>query len=210
MVNENIMYVLIEDVNTIHEETNIRITEIDDRVNESIALVTQGKMAMLPHLEELRIELWSKYTEENIKQLEKYIRDLSLVLVKVSSYKADLMKIKRRLEHLKRESDDPRIHTNYNHAPELIKLFNDTTKLWNRLNTSEEDLRREAWFNFINRIFLPYATIVSGAYWGLIYAEYIPLEKLNEILIWWTILLFLLYWGLLNWAKNPFKIEEQK
>jgi hypothetical protein len=203
----NPMLVLIEDMTEIHTKTDLHIREIDDEVNRSIAHVQQGKMAMLPHLEELRTKLWIMYTEKVIEKLEKFVKDLAYRLSKVSEYKKKINSIRREFQDLKKEMQDSRIIVNKTqNLSKIIDLFNQAASLWNDLVDNEDDLIRDAWINFLSKVYLPFAGVASAGYW-MIVQFILKWTSLTNILLVWAVILFLLYWALLQLARNPFKLE---
>lgn len=197
---------LIQDISDIHERTSLHINEIDDKVHKSIALVQQGKMEQLPHLEQLRVELWICYAAKSIEKIGKLIGDLSFRLVKVASYKKQINDIKRRFVNLKSETDDNRISGKGQYLVKIIGIFNECTSLWNTLVDNEEDLRREAWMSFLSKIFLPFAGVVSLAYWALAKLIF-GWNNTGNIILGWILVLFILYFLLLRWAENPFRLD---
>lgn len=205
----NAMGTLVLDLNDIHE-TGLYINELDNKINKSIALVHENKLDMFPNLEELRIELWIKYTEKNIEKVEKFIKDLSLRLVRVGDYKKKINEIRRKFNSIKTETQDYKISINAQDLPPIIALFNETTEIWNDLTDKEEDLRREAWINFLSKIYLPFVTVSLGIYWAILhFILQWNKDNLNNILFWGALIVVGLYFILIKLAKNPFKIEEE-
>lgn len=205
---KKIVVTLIKDINDIHEKTTLHINEIDDKVNKSIALLQENKISN-SHVEDLRIELWLKYTEKNIEKIEEFIKDLSLRLVKVGEYRKEINEIKRRFNSIKIETQNYKGLNNTLNVTKIAELFNETTKLWNKLGDNEEDMRRDAWFKFLSLLYLPFAIAVSGGYWVIIY-YILKWNNLNQILIVGGLILVGLYFLLIKWAKNPFKLENKE
>lgn len=200
---------LITDLNEIHEQTDLRIDELDDKVYKAIPLVQKG-IVNLDALKDLRLNLWIRYTEESIIEIEEFVKELSLRLVKVSQYKSSVNKIRRNFDKINNELNDFKILEKSNYFEDLIKLFQDSVNLWNDLVDNEEDLKREAWFKFLSLIYLPFCAFVSAVYWTIIKFFLESKDILGVVTIFWFFLLYLLYFFLFRWARNPFKIYDEE
>jgi hypothetical protein len=204
------MFQLIEDLERLHEDSNIHLNDIDAKVIKSISAVEKRTMALEPHLSKLRIELWLKYIEKVNNETEKFLIDLSSRFVKVKEYRTRLSKINRGLKRVK----DKLNYEKYNlpkHSASLETLFKESIELWNELVDSENDLKNEGWIKFLTLIYLPFAVIFSGGYWFVVSSEkFGSYFNFNDSIFWFIIILIVLYFFLKYLSQKQVKKKEHE
>jgi hypothetical protein len=157
---------IIGDLSRLHKSSNLMIRKTDDVTIRKIAAMDDGSLALI-ELESARLTLWLDYTGMVITRLDKLIVELSKAFVHVKEYRTELNKYKREYTDLKMkiETEKPSAES----LKDLTGMYAKTVDLWNRIHDAEDDLRSDAWRNFLFKIYLPSTGAVEAAYLYIIF-----------------------------------------
>ncbi|MEK6967444.1 MAG: OadG family protein [Nanoarchaeota archaeon] len=158
--------ILLDDLKEIHEKTEVRISPIDDEVHRGIHLYNSKKYS-IDQIKKLSHKLWLTYTQDSLDRVDNILKELTANLVRVSQFSHKLNEEKRKLNRVRNQINESSHPDDSQDLKEIVSIFNESIKIYNELVDSEKDLRREAWFNFLTRLFFPAATLSSVLFWSL-------------------------------------------
>ncbi|MBN1896669.1 MAG: hypothetical protein JW789_02980 [Candidatus Aenigmarchaeota archaeon] len=207
MVKKELLASLMNDLNVIHNSTDTALKETDDRV---IKMCTcKNEKVPEEKIEEVRMELWLDYIFEQIENIEEVLITLSKALVAVKSYKTKMHKYRRKHKEIVKSYEFEDISESSQLLKDVKKLFNEVIELWNEIVDNEDDMRTEAWKNFLVKIYLPYGIAVTTGYWT-IFRIYLPAMDLIGSLFFYTATMLVLYWLLKYLILHPPKESEKE
>ncbi len=199
-MKSNHVKILLNDLQRLHVETTLTFSEQDAII---LSKINSGMITNNKTFYEVRNNLWIGYTEEMLKMVYSIIENLSKSLVKVKEHKIKAEEVRQNLLSSKTKS------YNQNELKNIEKSYKDVLSLMNSLIVSEDDLKNDAWMNFLKNAFLPFALAVSGGYGWIIYKYYNDTSFFNVIII-WVILMILLYAILTKTSKRYSKSDEDE
>lgn len=200
MKKEDWLKLLLNDLERLHIESTITLSEKD---GEALNKINKNEIKNNKDFFEIRNKLWVGYIEEILAITDNLIQELSKYLVKVKDYKIRLQRIRGNINIVKINISDKKSLKN------IQEEFKKSMSLFNSLIVSESDLKNEAWKGFLLKLFLPFATVISGIYGWVIYNYYNNLP-FPDVALYWVFVMILTYMGLNGLAKRHSELKDDE
>ena len=200
---KNLRLGIIEELADLHNKVGYKSEELDENLIQTIS----DRSASNEEIKALRADMWFEYTRlllENVNYLITELLENFVAVENVQSFNKKFVSLQQGYEKLRPENQDV----------EMIKnLFNDVFALYQEIRADENVLKRAGRDRFLLKIYPPYVTIISAAYWGLFVVANQQLKIENFLFFGvggWIIVLFISYFfakWLFRRGLRPKKIE---
>ena len=183
---KNPRLMIIEELANLHNKVGYKSEEIDENIIQTISDQSIGS----EEIKALRVDMWFEYTRlllENVNYLITKLLENFVAVESVQNFNKKFVSLQQKYEKLQPENQDV----------EMIKnLFSDVFALYEEIRADENVLKRSGRDRFLLKIYPPYVTIISAAYWGLFLVANQQLKLENSLffgIVGWIIVLFVSY-----------------